>query len=321
MSQITRDVLLVRPRRFGPNPETLSTNVFQVPVLEDEFELAAMALQEFDAMVDGLSATGIRALVCQDTDFPSKPDAVFPNNWVSFHDDASVVLYPMAAANRRPERRIEVIRQVQESGCFRVDRLLDLSHLEARGIFLEGTGSLVFDRKGGVAYAGLSSRTHPLAVAEFSRQTGIQVVTFHTRDEQGQPIYHTNVMLSIGCHFAVLCADAICDQADRARVIKMLDESGRRVIEISFTQFRQFAGNVLELAAEGQRSVVVMSTRAAAAFSPEQSAVMQECSDLLMVPLDSIERVGGGSARCMLAEIFLPRAGARGRIGNVGSAK
>ncbi len=307
MNQIAGDVFMVRPRHFGPNDQTASSNAFQEPVSATDPYCASRALTEFDDAVERLAASGVRVIVGHDTHCPVKPDAVFPNNWVSFHEDGTVVLYPMAAANRRAEKRIELIHQVQRQGRFVVGRLLDLSYLEEQGAFLEGTGSLVIDRVNRTAYAALSSRTRPAALAEFSRQTGIEVISFDSSDEYGRPVYHTNVMMSVGRRFAVICAEAIANRQDRERIVEGLTRSDRRVVEITLAQMRSFAGNVLELATGTSRSVVVISTRAAAALTPAQSAAIEEYSDLLRIPLDTIERTGGGSIRCMLAELFLPR--------------
>lgn len=307
MSQITRDLLLVRPRHFGPNPETAATNAFQAASGGSHAGIAQRAAVEFEDMARCLRVAGARPLVADDTDVPAKPDAVFPNNWLSFHEDGSVVLYPMAAPNRRFERRLDIVREIGERSQFAISRIIDLAGLEERGAFLEGTGSLVLDRENGVAYAALSARTHPQALAEFTRRTGIEAVSFRTRDAHGLPVYHTNVMLSIGRRFALVCAEVIADTREKHRVVAALRSTGRCVIEIGAAQMRSFAGNVLEVEAGRERSILVMSTRAAGVYTPHQMSLLREHCDIVAVSLDTIESVGGGSARCMLAEIFLPR--------------
>jgi hypothetical protein len=309
MIQSARNVLMIRPRCFGPNAQTAASNAFQQSVREP-FEVArASATAEFDAMVGALRAAGVTVLVIDDTDTPPKPDAVFPNNWVSFHANGDVIVYPLQAANRRPERRTEIVEQVAAQGGFRLVSIVDLSWLEERGHYLEGTGSLVLDHPANLAYAALSARTHPAALSEFARQTGFEVLSFETRDATGRPIYHTNVILSIGGRCAVVCAEAIASRQDRERVLGRIAGSGRTIIEISLAQAGCFAGNVLELdTTNGPR--MVMSETALAAFTATQLRVLGESVRPLAVPLATIERVGGGSARCMLAEIFLPAAGA-----------
>lgn len=306
MAQCTRDVLMIRPCRFGPNEATAASNRFQQTPVESLVTTRSKAVAEFDGMVNALRSAGVRILVGEDTGVPAKPDAIFPNNWVTFHDNGDVVLYPLEAVSRRPERRPDVIEWLACEGGFRINRVLDLSWLERRGAFLEGTGSLVLDRSNKVAYAALSSRTHPVALAEFARQTGFEVISFETRDDSAQPVYHTNVVLSLGENCAVICADAIAGAGDRERIVSRIAMTGRQIIEISLAQMRSFAANVLELDTGGQGRVMVMSTAASKALTANQSAALAECAQPLALPLDTIERVGGGSARCMMAEIFLP---------------
>ena len=245
-SYAARNLLMVRPATFGPNAQTAGSNAFQQPVAGGDAVLRGLAQQEFDDLVIALRATGANPVVVADTATPEKPDAVFPNNWVSFHEDGSVILYPMEAPNRRPERRRDVLTQLASLGLLRLDRLLDLSALEQRGLFLEGTGSLVMDHRSGRAYAALSSRTHVDAVAEFTRRTGMDVLTFHTADGAGRPLYHTNVMLSIGARFAVVCAEVIAVAAEREALLRELAATGRDIVEISAAQMRDFAANILE---------------------------------------------------------------------------
>jgi hypothetical protein len=308
-AQAAAAVLLVRPQRFGFNPDTAASNRFQSAAREPPHELAASARAEHDALVASLRAAGVDARVVEDTDVPMKPDAVFPNNWFSTHADGTVILYPMEAPSRRPERRRDVVAGLAEAG-FRVARVLDLSFLEERGLFLEGTGSLVLDHAAGVAYAALSSRTHAGALAEFARATGLETVAFATRGPGGAPLYHTNVMLAIGSSFAVVCPDAIADAAARRAVLARLAAGGRELIEIDAAQVAGFAGNVLEVATPGG-PVIAMSTAAQSAFGPALLARLGRHGRIVAVPVPVIERAGGGSVRCTLAEIFLPRTPSR----------
>lgn len=309
-AQAASAVLLVRPRRFGFNADTAASNRFQSASQESPAGLAAAARAEHDGFVAALRAAGVEAHVVEDTDEPAKPDAVFPNNWFSTHPDGTVVLYPMAAASRRPERRRDVVTGLAGAG-FRVARVVDLSHLERHDRFLEGTGSLVLDHAAGVAYAALSSRTHAAALADFARATGLETVAFETRGPGGVPLYHTNVMLAIGTRFAVVCPDAIVDPATRRTVLARLAAGGRELIAIDAAQVAGFAGNLLEVATP-RGPVIAMSAAAQSAFGPASLARLARHGRIVAAPVPVIERTGGGSVRCMLAELFLPRTPATG---------
>ena len=302
-------VLMVRPAAFGYNPETAGSNAFQRPPGEMAGPQAqAAARTEFDALVRALRSEGVSVCVAEDTPDPPKPDAVFPNNWVSFHEDGTVVLYPLEAPSRRRERRQEIIDEAVQGLGFRVRHLIDLMHYEEDGKFLEGTGSLVLDHAARVAYACLSSRTHPELVQEWAQQLRYEPVLFEANDEKGQPLYHTNVLLCIGARMAVLGSEAIAAK-DRARVLARLKASGREVIEIGHEAIGRFGANMLELGtwdeALGDSRVLVMSEQARRALSPDTYAQLSGCTDAqLAVPSPTIERLGGGSVRCMLAEVF-----------------
>ena len=303
-------VLMVKPAAFGYNPETAVTNHMQRPGDGADPATNARARAEFSALVRALESEGIAVCVIEDTSTPAKPDAVFPNNWVSFHEDGTLVLYPMQALSRRTERRPEIIAATLEQLRFKARRTLDLTHHEANGLFLEGTGSLVLDHISKVAYAALSARTHPAVVEEWARLMGYEAVMFDTRDAAGAHVYHTNVLLCIGARFVVVGTQLIVP-ADRARVLERLAASGREVIELRASEIRCFAGNMLELAtwdeALGDSHVVVMSAGARAALSVETFGRLNACTDTtLAVPLPTIEQLGGGGVRCMLAEVFLP---------------
>lgn len=301
---------MVRPKAFGFNPETALTNTFQQPPGDVLADPAAVACVEFERLVRALESEGVSVCAVDDSVHPAKPDAVFPNNWVSFHQDGTVVLYPMQSASRRSERRQEILDAVGRQLSFEVKRLVDLTHFEADGKFLEGTGSLVLDHVARVAYACLSPRTHPQVVAEWARELQYEAVTFTATNRAGVPLYHTNVLMCIGERAAVLGTPAIAP-ADRARVIEKLRTSGRELIEIGHEEIDHFAGNMLELGtwdeALGDSRVLIMSESARRALKPAVFAQLSGCTDaLLAVPIPATERLGGGSVRCMLAEVFRP---------------
>lgn len=298
---------MVRPQAFGFNPETAATNTFQKPDASGA-DPGPEALEEFDALARALTAEGVEVCVAQDSPAPAKPDAVFPNNWVSFHAGGTLVLYPLANANRRPERRPELIDAVVGQLRFKVTHLLDLTWHEGEGKYLEGTGSLVLDHVQRVAYACTSPRTHPELVREWARELRYEPVIFAAASRTGVPLYHTNVCLFIGARVAVVAAASIAE-ADRARVLAHLTASGREVVSIGHDQLEHFAGNMLELGtwdeALGDARVLVMSESARRALDPQEFAQLSGSTDtVLAVPLPTIEKFGGGSVRCMLAEVF-----------------
>ena len=298
---------MVRPRAFAYNPETAATNSFQNPD-GDGADAAGRALAQFDGLARALAAEGVEVCVAADSAQPPKPDAVFPNNWVSFHACGTLVLYPLATASRRGERRQDVIDAVVRGLHFEVKHLLDLTWYEGEGKYLEGTGSLVLDHVNRIAYACASARTHPDLVREWAHELGYEAVVFCAANRAGVPLYHTNVCLWIGERVAVVAADAIA-AADRERVLGSLTGSGREVVLISQAQLEEFAGNMLELAtwdeALGDSRVLVMSERARRSLEPRVFAQLSGCTDtVLSVPVPTIETLGGGSVRCMLAEVF-----------------
>jgi hypothetical protein len=303
-------VLMVRPARFGFNPQTAATNAFQSdapaqPGSGRQGDAQELAEREFDRLAMSLSRAGIAVLVAEDTPSPAKPDAIFPNNWVSFHRDGTVVLYPMLAPNRRLERREEVVRQVTRQGGYRAARTVDLSHREAQGQFLEGTGSMVLDRANRLAYAALSPRTHLDVLGEFAQQLGYELVTFEALDAAAQPIYHTNVLMAIGAEFAVLCAETLPAE-QRSAVTERLRGTGHEVVPISRSQMQHFAGNLLELSTAAGR-VIALSAAAWRSFEPAQRRILERHGRIVAVDIPVIERLGGGGVRCMLAEIHLPK--------------
>ena len=307
-------VLMIEPQAFGYNPDTARTNTFQSPeqsgAAGDPAAARTRALTEFGKLRQALESEGVEVCAVSDTPTPVKPDAVFPNNWLSFHEDGTLVLYPMESPTRRPERRQEVIDAAIGRLHFKVAHLLDLSHFEGEGMFLEGTGSLVLDHAERVAYACASPRTHPALVAEWARELQYEPVVFQAADRAGVPLYHTNVLMCIGERFGVVGTEAIA-VADRQRVLGRLRASGRETIEIGQEEIAHFAGNMLELGtwdeALGDSRVLVMSEAARRSLSAERYARLSGCTDAVVaVPIPTIERLGGGSVRCMIAEVFRP---------------
>jgi hypothetical protein len=308
--QCAEAVLMVHPKSFGYNPATADSNKFQRKPATAAGGEGATARKELDGLVRVLAGDGVRICLVDDTADPPKPDAVFPNNWVSFHRDGTVVLYPMQAVSRRRERRMDVIDAVVERLGYKVSRVLDLTAHETRGQYLEGTGSLVLDHLERTAYACISPRTHPAVVKEWAKELGYEPIVFEAADRAGVPIYHTNVLMCIGQRAAIVGTEAIA-KADRGRVIERLRASKRQVIEISHDEIAGFGANMLELGtwdeAMGDYRIFVMSATARRALSEDAYFRLSSCTDeILAVPIPTIERLGGGGVRCMLAEVFLP---------------
>jgi hypothetical protein len=298
---------MVRPARFACNPQTAASNAFQHrPTPLAGQDLQAAALQEFDGLALALDRAGVEVLIAPDSDEPQKPDAIFPNNWVSFHRDGTVALYPMLAPNRRWERRDEVLEQVVRRGGFRVSRTVDLTHREAEEKFLEGTGSVVLDRVHRMAYACSSPRTDLDVLGEFAQLLDYDLMTFDATDSSGRAIYHTNVLLAIGTGFAVVCGASIANTAHRAAVFSKLRVTGHDIVDITQEQMAQFAANVLELATPAAK-LIALSTTALDSLSRAQRVILESHAALTPVSIPTIERVGGGGVRCMLAEIHLPK--------------
>ncbi|MBP1133068.1 hypothetical protein JOE25_004684 [Serratia sp. PL17] len=302
--QTTQSVFMVRPSGFAANQETRHSNFFQKDAVNHE-DHAVGALAAFNGYVDALTQAGIEVTVIEDTGGQETPDALFPNNWIALLADGSLYTFPMEANNRRRERREDIIAQLAND--FKVERQIDLSAYELTGRFLEGTGSLILDHVHKLAYACLSSRSSPDVGREFEHHSGYRIIWFDAADRLERPIYHTNVMLSVGAQYAVVCLASIRDQAQKSVLIATLKRSGKTVIDVSFAQMEAFACNVLELRAKDGHPVYAMSTRAWASFTPQQQALIGGYARLALGPIDIIEDLGGGGARCMLAEIFLPK--------------
>jgi hypothetical protein len=298
---------MVRPASFGFNAQTAASNAFQQaadPPGEDEMQ--RLVLFEFDGLARALQRAGVEVLIAPDTPHPAKPDAIFPNNWVSFHFDGTVALYPMLAPNRRRERREEILEQVVREGRFRISRTVDLTHREAEGKFLEGTGSVVLDRAHRVAYASLSPRTDLDVLGEFAQLLDYDLVTFETLDAAAQSVYHTNVVMAIGTRFAVVCGEAIAQPPHRDAVFNQLRAAGHDIVDITRRQMQEFAGNLLELAPAGG-PVVALSTTAWRSLGSAQRRILESHAEVVPVAIPTIERIGGGGVRCMLAELHLPK--------------
>jgi hypothetical protein len=306
--QSAADILMIRPVRFGANPETLASNRFQAPqpgLAESRAQSAAAA--EFDGLVAALRAVGVNVHVFDDTPEPHTPDALFPNNWVSFHADGSVVLYPMLAPNRRVERRNDLLEALSARHGFRIRRVVDLTSHESAGKFLEGTGSLVLDRVHRIAYACVSPRTDLDVLGDFAQQLDYDVVAFEAVDAAGAPIYHTNVLMCIGTRFAAICSACIRED-ERAAVIDALRTTGHTIVDLSMEQLGAFAGNMLELRSARSGHVVAMSSRALDSLSSQQRELIeQQGGPIVTAAIPTIETLGGGSVRCMLAEVHLER--------------
>jgi hypothetical protein len=300
--QASNAVLLVRPASFGFNPETAASNAFASAVGDD----AEAVLREFDAVAQRLESAGVEVLVLEDSPDPPKPDAIFPNNWVSFHADGTMVLYPMEATSRQLEREPERLTALLAKHGFDVRRTIDLSHHERHGRFLEGTGSLVLDRPERRAFASLSVRTDPHVIADFDDRLDYTTLLFAAQDPAGRPIYHTNVLLSLGTRFALLCTEVI-EEEYRPVLVDEIEASGRTVIGVDFDQLQSFACNIIELEDRSGEPVIAISAAAKASLRPDRLRQLESFGELLDVPIPTIERVGGGSIRCMIADVHLPR--------------
>ena len=298
---------MVRPASFGWNPQTASSNRFQAAAPRTG-DLQPLAVAEFDALAAALASAGIEVHVFDDRTEPRCPDAVFPNNWVSLHADGTVVLYPMLAPNRRFERRRELVAELERRGGFRVRRVLELARHEHAGRFLEGTGSVVFDHTARVAYACRSPRSDVSVLQELCDELGYEPCAFDAAGADGTPVYHTNVLLSVGSRYALVAAEALAEK-DRVTTLERLAATGRRVVTIGLAQMSEFAGNLLELRSRSGRPVVAISERGLRSLTQDQREALATCVDeIVAVSVPTIEEAGGGSVRCMLAEVFLPRS-------------
>ncbi|TDI70181.1 MAG: amidinotransferase [Bacteroidetes bacterium] len=309
MQQITDTILMIRPVAFRMNEETVANNYFQKQIQIEEGDINSKAQAEFDAIVEKLRAVGVNVIVEDDLLDLDTPDSIFPNNWVSFHHNGIVGLFPMFAENRRRERREEIINRLEEEG-FLVEGFMDYTSAEDAGVFLEGTGSILLDRVHHKAYCALSPRADEELFIEFCEDFEYDPVVFNanqTVDGERLPIYHTNVLMALAENFAVICLDAIDDRSEKKNVLEHLKQSGKEIIEITEAQMHQFAGNMLQVRGKDHK-YMVMSTAALDSLTQEQISAIEKHCLILSSDLETVESCGGGSARCMMAEVFLPRS-------------
>ncbi len=306
--QITNTILMVRPSGFRMNEQTVVNNFFQEDLQLRNATINTMALEEFDAFVVVLRAKGIKVVVVDDNPAIDTPDSIFPNNWISFHEDGTVGIYPMFAKNRRKERREDILDLLEDDG-FVIDNLMDYTAAEDEGYFLEGTGSVVMDRINRKAYCALSARADEELFIEFCEDfeyTPVIFTAYQTVEDKRMPIYHTNVMMCVGENFAVICLEAIDDKSERKNVMGHLKDDGKEIIAITENQMHQFAGNMLQVLGAFDKRYVVMSSAAFESLTPSQIKKLEKHGEILHSDLKTIETCGGGSARCMIAEVFLP---------------
>jgi hypothetical protein len=310
MEQITNTILMIRPVSFRMNEQTAVNNYYQ-KVLESltPETVQFKALQEFDDFVEKLKAVGVNVIVINDTIETDTPDSIFPNNWISFHENGDVALYPMFAENRRLERREDILETLEELG-YQINNVVDYISAEEEKIYLEGTGSLLLDRANGKAYCALSPRADEDLLIEFCEDfefTPVSFVANQTLNEKRVPIYHTNVMMCLGEKFSVICLDSIDDKKERKDVIKHLKEDKKEIIAIKEEQVNNFAGNMLQVLGSNNKRYIVMSNSAFESLNKQQINQLEKHGNILYSSLDTIEACGGGSARCMMAEVFLPK--------------
>jgi hypothetical protein len=301
-AQSTNSVLMIRPGRFYPNPETAADNAFQRDDDRGPDALTQLARKEFDAAVQALRTVGVNVHLFDDTAEPEKPDAVFPNNWISTHHDGRIALFPMYSALRRRERRRDIVEELRRH--YRVTDVIDYSAFEDEGCCLEGTGSLVLDHRNKIAYVSLSNRSNPKVIQRFADDFNYEPLTFTSIGSNSEPIYHTNVMMCIGTAFAMVGLDMIPNKAERQQVRTRLEKTGKEIVELSVDQIANFAGNVIELHNKGGEKLLVLSKRALRVLTDKQRARLTRYVRLVPLELPTIE-LGGGSARCMIATIHL----------------
>ena len=309
MRQITDTILMVRPVAFRMNEQTAVNNYFQEGLQLENEKINRKAQEEFDAFVAKLSGVGVNVIVVNDDEKLDTPDSIFPNNWVTFHEDATAVLFPLFAENRRRERRAEIFEKIEEEG-YEIKDVIDYTSAEEEELFLESTGSMILDRVNEKAYCALSPRASEELLIEFCEDMEFTPVVFNAyQDVDGKrmPIYHTNVMMCLAENFAVICLDSIDDPKERKNVVKHLKSDGKEIIEISEAQMHHYAGNMLQVSGKDGKKYLVMSESARQSLLPNQVAAIEKHCEILSSDLETIETCGGGSARCMMAEVFLPK--------------
>ncbi|MGJ8659611.1 MAG: citrulline utilization hydrolase CtlX [Cellulophaga fucicola] len=307
--QVTNTILMIRPVGFRKNEQTAVNNYFQEDLDIKNAEINTKAQAEFDAFVNVLRAKGVNVIVVDDTKSPDTPDSIFPNNWVSFHSNGTVGLYPMYAENRRNERREDILETLEEQG-FSIDHTIDYTSAEDEKLFLEGTGSILLDRVNEKAYCALSVRADEDLFIEFCEDfeyTPVVFTAYQSVENKRLPIYHTNVMMCLAEKFSVICLDTIDDKKERKNVLKNLKQDGKEIIEITEEQMHSFAGNMLQVMGQDNKRYLVMSSAAYNSLTDKQIATIEKSSEIIHSSLETIETCGGGSARCMMAEVFLPK--------------
>ena len=301
-------IMMVRPLHFGYNEETAASNAFQVAEGKENVEqIRKAALAEFDHCLEQLDKHGVQVLDFLPEDQLETTDEVFPNNWVSFHQDGTVIIYPMLAISRRHERRMEFITCLEKQHQFAISRIIDLSHYETQGLFLEGTGSMVLDYVNKICYANTSARTHTQLLEKACEILDYQCCVFRAVDENGQDIYHTNVLMCVAHQFAVICLNAIANEAEREQVVASLEKTGHEIVEIDHHQMSSFAGNMMEVMDADGQSLIIMSQSAHGSLTAKQLAIISGYSKIVTLSIPTIEKYAGGSVRCMMAGIFLPK--------------
>jgi len=305
MRQITNTVLMIRPSRFGYNEETAVSNHFQSSEGKDDADVHDRALKQFDGVVETLKSHDIDVLVIDDLENPHTPDAIFPNNWISTHENKVLITYAMRSPIRQLELREDILRKLE--ALYGYKKEYNFQHyIKEDGLALEGTGSMILDRENRIVYACLSSRTSIQLLSKFGILMNYKPVYFHSTDSKGLPIYHTNVMMALGEELAIVCLESIADDDERKALVNQLKTNNKTIVEISLDQVNQFAGNMLELRSNNLERCIIMSNTAKAALTDEQIATIEKSSKIISVDISVIEKYGGGSIRCMLAEIFKP---------------
>lgn len=305
MKQIASTILMIRPASFGYNAETAASNVFQGSVSMSEHQVQVKAVEEFDQFVDTLRGHNIEVLVIEDTPYPVKPDAVFPNNWFCTLQDGTVATFPMQAVNRRIEVRSDLIQTLKDN--YIITNTEDWTSYDTENTFLEGTGSMIIDHENKLIYACLSPRTSKSLLQQFAQSHGYTAITFHSTDESGIEVYHTNVIMHLGADYAVICLESIKDETERQQVIDALAGTDHDIIEVSMEQVRHYAGNMLQVKSKDDILYTILSQQAYDSLTEQQKQQLQAHTHLLPVNITTIETVGGGSVRCMMAEIFLDK--------------
>jgi len=308
MSQITNSILMIKPTGFTYNAETAENNHFQNPISsQNQQQISENALREFDNMVYKLDTKGVNLTVLEPKDNDLNPDAVFPNNWFSLHKDGTKILYPMFAKSRRKERDLEIFKILEKNLNFKIKSTVDLTVYEQENLYLEGTGSMILDRENKIAYAALSERTSKKILVDFGQKMNYNIIhfnAFHTVNHKQSPIYHTNVMMCLGDSFSVICLETIYDQVEKVKVLNSLKETNKEVIEITVPQMNNFAGNMLQVFGSNNSPIIVMSQSAFESLNKSQLKKLEKFGEIVFSNLSTIENYGGGSARCMMAELF-----------------